>query len=378
MAMRRTLSVDKLTRPFNRHAGQVTTRALRPRIPLRRPMKPPLDLAYRARNWFWYWRVREASGLSNERLDVACFGDSVRRRSFDRIQKTASSPDDVPVVSGKTLLETVSQWPPGSDEPSEIYKQVISAFRSNLWGLLARQPTDVEGYRVHLSSFAARHGWERIQGPNEAAFLEGPWNSSWLWRKMRSAEFAEMLLDLGTEASPDALAALLALYLEAAEEGDGDHQPAIRMAITSVLMRFESHLGVDRRTTSLLRRLIEDRVTGRRWIEHFGHTEIRSPEATSSKNSAARARKFNDYVDWYVNQPAHLGSDAHSKPCRCHGHGVTLWVKVGSAFIGSDGQGDSGSRSPIAARIYRHATLRQIALALAEQAGAIQDMDRVA
>ena len=341
-------------------------------------MKPPLDLAYRARNWFWYWRVRQASGLSNERLDVACFGDSVRRRSFDRIQKTASSPDDVAVVSGSTLVETVSGWSAGTGESSETYRQLTSAFRSNLWSLLARQPTDLEGYRVHLSSFAGRHGWERIQKQNEAAFLEGPWNSSWLWRKMRSAEFAEMLLDLSTDASPDALAALLALYLEAAEEGDGDHQPTIRSAIFSLLIRFESQLGVNGRTVSLLRRLIEDRVTDRRWIQHFGQAEMRAPKATSSKNSAARAKNFNDYVDWYVNQPAHLGSDAHSEPCRCYGHGVTLWVKAGSALIGSDGQGDSGSRSPIAARIYRHATLRQIALALAEQAGAIQDMDRVA
>lgn len=294
------MSVDKLTRPFNRHAGQVTTRALRPRIPLRRPMKPPLDLAYRARNWFWYWRVRQISGLSNDRLDAKCFGDSRRRRSFDRLQETASSPDRVPVVDGNKLLQVVDDWRDVGRGSAIAYRQATLDFRSELWDILGSRQSDPAVYTKLINTYAANRGWTRIANSDAALYRAMLGRDEPAVEEGVSTAYSAMLHKIANDATPQSIAVLAALYRETVHQGSLDLAISVQHAIRAAVPWMCDRLGMDARTSMLIQKLVKDRVIANRWFTEEDWKKTLAESPSPGRSTRSRAKDLQAYVDWYV------------------------------------------------------------------------------
>lgn len=266
-------------------------------------MRPTQDLAYRARNWFWYWRVRQISGLTNEQLDQKCFGDHGRRRHFERLEASASDPDEIPLVDGKTLLELVNAWDLPGDRGPGPFACATRAFESPLWSFLATRDQAPTVFTDCIQNYAEKRGWMRVHdcdyalyamflGTDEPAIAHGV-----------ETTYSAMLHKLVNEVSPDATAVLIALFREAIHQVELENAIAIRNALTASIVWMGELLGIHRNVTQLIKQLSSDRVLSNRWITEADWRTNTNTPITPKLASRARIREFHAWVRWYTNRP---------------------------------------------------------------------------
>lgn len=263
-------------------------------------MRPTIDLAYRARNWFWYWRVREISGLSNDFLDRKCFGNSGRRRHFERIQVSASSPNEMPLVDGKTLLDLVDRWDcPSNTEPGP-YETATQEFNSQLWTFLATRDLPLSIYTDYINQYAEKHGWTRIAssdwslytlflGEHEPAVEHGV-----------SMAYSAMLHKLVNEPTPDSIAMLIALFKEAMDRVNLEKAIAIRSALRASVFWLAERTGLNNTSVSLIINLVNDRVIRNQWFVESDWKNQTKPSNLTTKSSRDRVREFQAWINWYI------------------------------------------------------------------------------
>jgi len=272
-------------------------------------MKPPLDLAYRARNWFWYWRVRQISGLSNDRLDAKCFGDSNRRRSFDRLQETASSPDTVPVVDGKKLLQVVDDWRDVGRGSAIAYRQATRDFRSELWDILGSRDYGPAEYTTLINTYAANRGWTRIANSDTALYRAMLGRDEPAVEEGVSTAYSAMLHKIANDATPQSIAVLAALYRETVHQGSLDLAISVQHALRAAVPWMCDRLGMDAHTSMLIQKLIKDRVIANRWITEEDWKKTLPASPSPDRSTRSRAKDFQAYVDWYVHRSGDLNRE---------------------------------------------------------------------
>lgn len=266
----------------------------------KRRMRIADDLAYRARNWFWYWQVRQVSQLSNQQLDEKAFGDVGRKRHFERIQHAASSPDSVALFDGLTLVELVDGWTmpgTGGDRPLAT---ATSAFRSHLWDFLTRRDIAPREYTDFIQSVVAERGWHRIHGRDLGLYRRFLGPAEPAGGSSGGDVYSAMLHRLANDASPDSLAVLIALFREAMHAVRLQEALLIKSAIGAATVWMCSQLQMPEIVTRLLDRLIEDRVLSNLWVTEADWRAQTAHRAGNAKNSRDRLWEFRDWVHWYI------------------------------------------------------------------------------
>lgn len=296
-------------------------------------MRPTQDLAHRARNWFWYWRVRQISGLTNEQLDHKCFGAHGRRRHFERLEDSASDPDDMPLVDGKTLLALVDAWDRPEDGGPGPYAGATRDFGSKLWSFLASRDLAPSVYTDFIQQYAAERGWIRAHdrdyglyamflGADEPAIEHGV-----------ETAYSAMLHRLVNEATPDTTAVLVALFREAMHQVELEYAIAIRKALTVSIMWMGEALGIPQNITQLIRRLVSDRVLSNRWITEADWRAQTNTPVTPKLATRARIREFNAWVRWYTKRPLAFDGNGYGRFPLVPRSARTDWLEAHRDFL---------------------------------------------
>jgi hypothetical protein len=266
-------------------------------------MRPADDLGYRARSWFWYWRVRQISRLSNRELDQKAFGDVVRKRHFERIQHSASSPDEVALFSGRTLLEVVDQWElPGTRAPRP-FSEATAGFRSRLWEFLTRQDVAPAEYTNFIQEAVAARGWHRVHRRDRGLYREFLGEDEPALGPSDGTAYSAMLNKLVSDASPDSLALLIALFREAIHAVHLQEALLIQAAVTSAASLMCADMP--KTETRLIIQLVDDRVLANVWLTEADWRETTGRTRGLARNSRDRLIEFRAWVAWYIEKSPH-------------------------------------------------------------------------
>ncbi|HRP71751.1 MAG TPA: hypothetical protein PK743_03825 [Luteimonas sp.] len=263
-------------------------------------MRPADDLAIRARNWFWYWRVRNISGLSNDQLDRKCFGDVARKRHFERLQQTAASPDEFALINGQTLLEIVDHWdaPDGEDGP---YASATKAFQSQAWTYLSTRDLAPNVYSDFVQKYVQEKGWIRARANELPLYITFLGQSEPAIQPGVSTAYSAMLHKLVNEATPEEFAVLIALFREAIHGVLLEQAIAIKSALTSCLSLMCRRYSMPDEFMRLLWILVDDRVFSNRWLTEADWRQHAGTHRKNKLSSRERMKEFRAWVNWYVN-----------------------------------------------------------------------------
>lgn len=263
-------------------------------------MRMAEDLGYRARNWFWYWQVRQTSQLSNQRLDEKVFGDVGRKRHFERIQHSASSPDRVAVLGGPTLVELVDRWGLEGSDVDRPFATATIAFHSRLWEFLTKRDIAPQEYTDFVQSTVASRGWHRIHGRDFGLYRRFLGEAEPASNLSGGVAFSAMLHRLANDAAPDSLALLVALFREAVYAVRLQEALLIKPAIKAATGWMCRQVNMPETETRLLARLVDDRVLSNVWITESDWRDDAGCRAGSTTSSWERLRQFREWVAWYT------------------------------------------------------------------------------
>lgn len=259
--------------------------------------------------------MRAISGLRNDALDRKCFGRAAgRKRHFERLQHTASSPDEVALLDGKTLLHIVDQWDIADDQ-ERPYAAATKSFHSKLWLLLLERDLAPATYSKCIQEYAAQQGWIRIGLDDAFLYRTFLGEAEPAIQHGTSNDYHAMLHTLAIQATPDALATLIALFRGAMHAVLLEQAIAIRSAIKvclAMILRphenLDSRAGAFRSFERLLWQLVQHRVFSNVWLTQNDWRSQTGAKRDGGTSSRLRIKEFKDWVAWYVD-----ASDAVSR-----------------------------------------------------------------
>lgn len=262
-------------------------------------MRPADDLAIRVRNWFWYWQVRGISGLTNNGLDRKCFGkDEGRKRHFERLEQTAASPSEMPLLDGCTLLEIVDGW--DILDGHAPYAPATQAFHSPLWSYLSTRDQAPNVYSDYIQQYVQQHGWMRLRADDMSLYLTFLGQSEPAIQANVSTAYSAMLHKLVGQGTPDALAVLIALFREAMHGVLLEQAIAIKSALKAAVIWMCELNEMPDQLRNLLWQLVHDRVLSNTWLTESDWRQRTGAARKHNLSSRARIKEFRAWVTWYV------------------------------------------------------------------------------
>ncbi|KFN45483.1 hypothetical protein K3217_18755 [bacterium BD-1] len=286
------------------------------------------DLAFRLRNWFWYWQVRAISGLSDEGLDHKCFGETEnQRRHFERIRASASSPDRVKVVGDLTLLDAVDGWDQVDDGEPGPYAEAKRAFRSRFWEFLATRDLEACEYSEFIQKYVKERDWIRVSADDSALFRTFLGEEEPAIEQGISTAYSAMLHKLVEEATPDTAAVLVALFREAMHRVDLDQAIAIKSALSTAVMVMCRLAKIDGPTGHIIWQITKDRVLANHWITEAHWREHTQTPAKRNRSTRERIKEFQQWVWWYVARPLSFHNTGYGLFPIVPGSERTTWIE---------------------------------------------------
>lgn len=237
--------------------------------------RPKQDLAIRVRNWTWYWMVKSATGLGDDKLDenYANPDDKAlvsRLRVFFRIRALGTSPD---ATQGYRTRESVYEI--ANRKSAALLAPAKQVFESEIWDFLQQPDRPAAEYTRFINLVCERRGWYRAPwsdrklgvlflGGDEPAFQTG-----------LSPAYRAMLLHL-IEAQPDleALALLAALFREAYGSFQLDQAVAIRSALKTATSLYVGGSELPWEVGKVFEQLIWDRIVGNQIINNDPFNDV--------------------------------------------------------------------------------------------------------
>lgn len=235
----------------------------------RRPRagNPPTDIAWRLRNWVWYWLVKEITDQSDEALDATYLPppgpDGARRRFFHRVRTLGSDPT-VPRhdLDGRSVFESVHAQ--GAGPQLQIAR---AAFDSRLWWMLSLPPQGVEDDRRYIADTIAAQGWYRFQPEDRELGVEFIRDEPAFGQcEDREHVYSTMLTHLESHASADYVALLAALYREALNEVSLEQAIQLRSSLRACTAHWVRHLAIPEDIARLIERLVYTRLARNIWM----------------------------------------------------------------------------------------------------------------
>lgn len=286
------------------------------------------DLAFRLRNWFWYWQVRAISGLADDGLDLKCFGESDnRRRHFERIRASASSPDRVAVVGGLTLLDAVDGWDRPVDGGPGPYAEAKKAFESRFWEFLATRDLEPSEYSAFIQKSAKERGWVRASTGDSALYSTFLGSDEPAIEQGIGTAYSAMLHKLVEDATPDTAAVLVALFREAMHRVDLDQAMAIKLALTTAVIMMCRRARIDGPTAHVIWQLNDDRVLANRWITEAQWREHTQTPVKPNISTRQRIKEFQSWVWWYIARPLSFHTTGYGLFPIVPGSERTAWLE---------------------------------------------------
>lgn len=249
--------------------------------------RPELDLAFRIRNWGWYWLVKIESGLSDDDLDRKFVG-SERPRFFYHLRSMGTSP----TTKRKKKPTVFSRIHANGN-----YFQAKQWFESKLWTFLTNPHLKKEDFTAFLQEEIERRGWFRVL-PDEAP--AGEWalgDDEPALSKGWSLSYQAMVRHITSIEGIDRLALLSALYREAYYDFELDSARRLSQALDIAVREFICEFPANPEHTFFLRclqKLIQDRIQRNIWLSE---SDIPSAKKYTTSN---RRRQVRYFMSWYM------------------------------------------------------------------------------
>lgn len=256
------------------------------------------DIAIRTRNGFWYYQVRQIEHLSDAALDRKAFGDDCgRRRYFEGIRRSWSSPDARPIVGGKTALKVVDAWDQVDTGPRP-YASATRNFQSKFWTFVWKPDIPLYEYTRHIENYVHNNDLVRL-GRHDLRLYES-FLSAYEPALQCGATpaYDEMLHHLTATGTLDSLSVLIALFREAMARGSLDQATAIRMAIRDAMLEMLIAGCIPSEVASTVFALVESRVLANRWLS-VDDWKSSDKHAINNPSSTERNRAFDRYRRWF-------------------------------------------------------------------------------
>lgn len=275
--------------------------------------QPRLDIAWRARNWVWYWMVRHESGLSDSELEAQYAksrdnpGESLP--AFTRVHNLGTSPRD---PRGFRKLSPIFEAV-HSEENRKVgkFEDARRAFESPFWELLTTRDLPLARLQEIIESISGERGLTQITN-DEVEILETLSDDQLLrdvGLKVNEEQAIKHLLEIS---DLDTTALLAALYREALREFKLDRALLLQGYETDPLMNFLEAAQLPVRVSNLVIILNLDRIWRDRWITEMDWYKATGTEPSGSSSEAARLKEINGFLAWYA-EPINI--TVKSSPC---------------------------------------------------------------
>jgi len=231
----------------------------------RGPGKPPTDIAWRLRNWVWYWSVRETLKRSDDQLDSDFLPQNsdkgTRRRAFHRLRTTGNDPTLPRVdLKNQTLFNRVHE------AQGTALSDVYATFHSQLWKLLSNGSLTVEDYRDVISEMIAANGWYRATPDDRllgATFMRD--DAAFNITEDHEHVYSAMLTSLESNPSANNVALLAALFREALSSFNLERAAALRSSLRVCTSFWVRSIELPPQIARLLESLIQERLVRGVW-----------------------------------------------------------------------------------------------------------------
>lgn len=264
--------------------------------------QPRQDIAYRTRNWIWYWMIRYESGLSDEALDdlyaKARDNPAVSLGAFSRIRSMGSSPcDPRGFRKSQPIFDAVHCE---ENRKAGRFEKARQAFESPLWELLSTRDMPLTRLQEIIADIAQARGLTRIQ-PNETydIYTVIP-DQQLLTNAGLMVDDQRALADILRAMDLDTTAMLAALYHEALRTMQHQRALMLRDFIGVPLGIFLSTFQPPDPMFALMMHLLTDRILCDYWATEHDWFEATGREPSGSTSETTRQREINDFVEWYV------------------------------------------------------------------------------
>ena len=277
----------------------------------REPGHPSMDIAFRVRNWGWYWLVKiiaaqqAGKNVSDLALDQKFTNRGGRCPAvFSRIRQTATSPDSVKGLGNgvKSICDCVHS--------TSGYLLAEKWFNSPLWKILTVKNMELEEIQKIIGSEISNRGYFRIKPEDVPVARAGLGSDEPALKRSPSSVYSAMLYHyIECEVNPEYLGILCALYREAHLEHQhqtAQHlETALRHAISVFTRKLMSDpvVKVDEKVVNLITLLIEDRVLHDRW---------HSIDDVKDLKAKTDLQKLQNFCNWYISKKRIGRQDSNS------------------------------------------------------------------
>lgn len=273
--------------------------------------QPPLDLAYRARNWLWYWLVKCASDLSDDDLDrlFGSAGLGKRPRTFYRFRTLGSSPTDRRGYrkSGVSVFDTLH----GESNPNRArYEIARRSFSSELWELLTQRELPVARLEAIVESILIKRGLTRIRQAEISLLRDVVDDPLVLVGLGHTRSDAAALAPFDDDVGLEVVTLLGCLYRLSISGHQLERAVALRDATERLVVLFTATWQAPEFLASLLLRLVRDRILGSTWVTEMDWRKSNPVEDRRKKqrnSEAKRRQEIHALVHWYAFSPRDAG-----------------------------------------------------------------------
>lgn len=223
---------------------------------------PPTDVAWRLRNWCWFWMVKRRTQLSDDGLDRLCFGGGAdkRRRFFERVRTIGSDPSLPNTdLNGRSAFDMVH-------EKKKTLEPAKRLFQSRLWEILSRPDFPISECRHVAATILHERGWYRFRKEDYviavALSLE---DKTFAISENLNTTYRSMLSETERTPSANAVTLLVALYKEAVAERAFVRAITLEKSLRNCVSAWSHAFEWPPKIAALLRILINDRVIKNLW-----------------------------------------------------------------------------------------------------------------
>ena len=237
--------------------------------------QPPTDIAWRLRNWCWYWMVKYAAALSSDQLDVRylpAVKSGSRPRFFERVRTIGSDPSRKRKdLGGKSVFDVVHQR---SERGHYQLEPARRLFQSKLWEMLSNKDFSADARREVIAATLDQRGWYRVRSEDFLLSIDFSLDDpSYNIGREVSDAYRAMLSDLQTMYSANGVALLAAMYREAVADLALEKAVLLEEALRKCTSAWSEAFQWTPEIRGLLCKLVDERIIRNVWTDRAAEVQ---------------------------------------------------------------------------------------------------------